>query len=138
MGKSRVCPLKFVSMPRMELAAAILSVKIASLINKELEMDVRHYFWTDSKVVLSYIKSNSRRFKTYVANRVQQIKNSTAIKDWRYVKSSENPADIASRGLDPAENGKTDLWFNGPKFLRQPEDSWKEVKIECVDENDQS
>lgn len=114
----------------MELAAAVLSAKMASLISNEMELpDLKHYFWTDSKVVLSYLKNESRRFKTYVANRIQQIKNKTNIEDWHYVKSSENPADIASRGLSPDESRKIDFWFNGPKFLLQSDFHWKSTTI---------
>ena len=137
-GKSRVCPLKFVSIPRMELAAAVLSVKIASLIQKELAFsNTRHYFWTDSKIVLSYLQSNSRRFKTYVANRVQQIKNATMVEDWNYIRSADNPADISSRGLYPEERNKIDVWFNGPTFLRSPQNEWIQSKVDVtIDEED--
>ena len=69
-GKSRVTPLKFVSIPRLELTAATLSVK------NELDIHVDdEIFWTDSKVVLGYINSHVRRFKVFVANRLQQIRD---------------------------------------------------------------
>ena len=78
LGKSRVVPKKFVSIPRLELTAAVLSVKMACLLKKELNLgEVTHYFWTDSKVVLGYIRNNTRRFKTFVANRIHQIKENT-------------------------------------------------------------
>ena len=74
MAKARVTPRKFVSIPRLELVEAVLTVKISALIKKELEMEeLTEYFWTDSKVVLGYISNDSRAFKTFVANRVQVI-----------------------------------------------------------------
>ena len=77
LGKSRVVPKKFVSIPRLELTAAVLSVKMACLLKKELNLgEVTHYFWTDSKVVLGYNRNNTR-FKTFVANRIHQIKENT-------------------------------------------------------------
>ena len=74
MAKARVTPKKFVSIPLLELVAAVLAVKIFALIKKELEMEeLAGYFWTDSKVVLGYIANDSRYFKTFVGNRVQAI-----------------------------------------------------------------
>ena len=78
LGKSRVNPKKFVSIPRLELTAAVLSVKMACLLKKELNLgEVNLYFWTDSKVVLGYIRNDTRRFKTFVVNRIYQIKENT-------------------------------------------------------------
>ena len=56
-------------------------------------------FWTDSKVVLGYIANESRRFHVFVANRVQRIRDSTTPEQWLYVKTDDNPADDASRGI---------------------------------------
>ena len=76
LGKSRVVQKRFVSIPRLELTAAVLSVKMSCLLKKELNLgEVNHYFWTDSKVVLGYIRNETRRFKTFVTNRIYQIKS---------------------------------------------------------------
>ena len=121
MGKSRVTPLKEVSIPRLELTAAVLSVKVSSMLRKELDMvDLQEYFWTDSQVVLAYLKNESKRFHTYVANRIQLIRDHSAIDRWFYVKTDENPADDTSRGLSARNIEKSDRWFNGPEFLRSP------------------
>ena len=75
-GKSRVAPLKHVTIPRLELVAALVSVKISALLQRELEYEnVTEWFWTDSKIVLGYIANNARRFHVFVANRVQQIRD---------------------------------------------------------------
>ena len=61
----------FISIPRLELTAAVLSVKMAFLLKKELDINfVDKVFWTDSKVVLGYITNTVKRFKSFVANRV--------------------------------------------------------------------
>ena len=72
----------------------------------------------DSKVVLGYVKNESRRFHTYVANRVQQIRNVTDPDSWFYVESNENPADIASRGI-AAKQLSHSSWLNCPEFLKK-------------------
>ena len=79
-GKSRVTPLKFISVPRLELTAAVLSVKISQQLKQELDIEediseVEEFFWTGSQVVLNYISNKSKRFKVFVANRVQMIRN---------------------------------------------------------------
>ena len=74
LGKSRVVPNKFISIPRMELIATLLSVKMACLLKKELDINcVNEIFWTDSKVALAFITNTVKRFKTFVVNRFQQI-----------------------------------------------------------------
>ena len=71
LGKSRLVPSKFISIPRLELNAAVLSVKIC-LLKKELKIgEIKEWFWTDNKVVIGYIKNDAQRFKTFVAKRVQ-------------------------------------------------------------------
>ena len=79
MAKSRVAPLKLVIVLRPELTAALVSVKISSLLQCELEYaNAIHVFWTDSRVVLGYISNESKRFHVFVANRVQQIRKCTS------------------------------------------------------------
>ena len=88
MGKLRVVPKK--------LTAAILSMKMTCLLKKELDINcVNEVFWTDTKVVLGYIINTVKRFKTFVANRVKQIKERTDVQQWRYVPTKKNPFDDA-------------------------------------------
>ena len=78
MGKARVSPLKSVTIPRLELTAALVSVKVSNMLHRELNYEaIVDVFWTDSKVVFGYICNEARRFHIYVANRVQQIREST-------------------------------------------------------------
>lgn len=79
MGKSRVTPLKNVTVPRLELTAALVSTKVSAVLRQELDYkNVKEVFWTDSQVVLGYIRNDARRFHVFVANRVQQIRDSSS------------------------------------------------------------
>ena len=78
MGKSRVSPLKSTIVPRLELTAALLSLRVSLFLKKELEYEnVQHFYWSDSAVTLAYIRSRSKRFHVYVANRVQEIRENS-------------------------------------------------------------
>lgn len=90
-AKARVAPLKVVTIPRLELTAAVLSVKVSLFLKRELNLPIdREYFWTDSKVVLGYINNEARRFHVYVANRVQIIRDATEPHQWHYIESASN------------------------------------------------
>ncbi|KAA8592103.1 hypothetical protein FQN60_017558, partial [Etheostoma spectabile] len=121
LGKARVAPTKIVTIPRLELTAAVISAAVSSMLKEELELRVdREYFWTDSQVVLGYINNEARRFHVFVANRVQRIRETTNPEQWYYVDTVENPADHASRGLKVAELINSN-WFVVPKFLWERE-----------------
>ena len=106
-GKSRASPKKFLSTLRLELTVAELSVKMACLIRKELNLgNIAERFWTDSKVVLAYIRSTTKRFKVFVANQVQKIQEQSDVNQWNYVKGKDNPTD-ASRRLDPRKENSS-------------------------------
>ena len=137
MGKARVAPLKVLSIPKLELMGAVVSVRVARVLEKELPYtNIKHVFWTDSENVLRYISNESRRFHVYVAHRVQEIRNSTEPAQWFHVPGLYNPADVASRGLTATELVQNKVWFNGPNFLWEatlPFDSSYEVELNDSD-----
>ncbi|XP_051785425.1 uncharacterized protein LOC127528746 [Erpetoichthys calabaricus] len=111
MGKSRVAPLKQVTIPRLELTAAVVAVKMDKMLKGELQMPLEEStFWTDSTTVLKYISNESTRFKTFVANRISVIRDHSQPSQWRYVTSVLNPADQASRGLSIENFLKSTIW----------------------------
>jgi hypothetical protein len=81
-------------------------------------------FWTDSMAVLQYINNESKRFQTFVANRLAAIHDMSKPSMWRYVDTKSNPADYASQGLKLNEEIKINEWLNGPKFIWETEDKW--------------
>lgn len=101
-----------VIIPRLELTAAVVSVRVSHMLRQELQYErVEEMFWTDSKVVLGYIKNDSKRFHVFVANRIQQIRD-------------HKSADDASRGITAKELVESSRWISGPEFLWMPEDQW--------------
>ncbi|CAM4597167.1 unnamed protein product [Leuciscus chuanchicus] len=125
MGKSRVAPLKPVTIPRMELIAAVVAARMDKLWRKELRLQLQDsVFWTDSTSVLKYIKNETSRFRIFVANRVSEILKVSDASQWRFVNTAHNPADLASRGAraEPFLNNET--WISGPSFLLQSEEDW--------------
>ena len=126
------------STPRLELTAAVVSVKIACLIRKELNLgNIAERFWTDSQVVLAYIRSTTKRFKVFVANRAQKIQEHSDANQWKYEKGRDNAADDASRGLDPRKETSSSRRFAGPAFLWQREELWPSYNVvSCVGDDD--
>ena len=129
--KSRVVPKKFISVPRLELTAAALSLKMACLLQSKLDINcVNEVFWTDNKVVLGNITNTVKRFKTFVTNRFQQIKEKTDVQQWYYVPTKENSAADASRGLNEAMENLSSRWIQGPRFLWQEDKIWEKQTVD--------
>ena len=117
-GKSRVSPSKLTTIPRLELTAAVVSVKVSKTLKEELQLtNVEEIFWTDSKVVLGYINNEAKRFHMFVANRIQIIRENTQPSQWFYIETNRNPADHASRGLSASALHESN-WLTGPEFLQ--------------------
>lgn len=123
-AKSRVAPIKATTIPRLELCAALLGAQLTATVTQALRCPInRHVYWTDSSIVLCWLRS-SNKLKTFVANRIATILELTKESDWFHVPTELNPADLASRGLDPQHVGNCTLWWNGPPYLLKGEDNW--------------
>ena len=125
MAKSRVTPMRATTIPKLELSAAAVASKVSNLLNSELDMaPLLNEYWCDSKIVLGYITNEVKRFKLYVANRAQLIRETTDVDRWRYIPSADNPADFASRGLE-VDAPEVEMWFKGPPILWDKEETYK-------------
>ena len=122
-AKTRVAPLKELTVPRLELQAAVLASRLAKTILDETRLEiVRIIFFSGSRVVLTWIQDQPRRYKAFVSCRVSEIQSNSDPADWFHCPTSMNVADDLTKGISANEvNGR---WFNGPKFLQLPEDQW--------------
>lgn len=126
-AKSKLAPVQTLTTPRLELLAATLLVRLMESVTGILELEnSARYFWSDSEIVLHWIRKFPCTPKTFVAHRVAEIQAKSEISQWRHVVSEKNPADLVSRGVTVSVLTHSSLWWNGPPFLAQSEDNWPE------------
>ena len=114
-AKSRVAPFKVVSIPRLELNAAVMAVRMKNVIARYYGIEfAAYYYWCDSQIVLYYIHNSTSRFSRFVANRITTIHELSTPCQWRYIISGNNPADLSSRGAKSIEDLKA--WHEGPNM----------------------
>ena len=125
-GKCRVAPIQHLSIPRLELQAAVMAVRLKEQTVKENETKIHSCnFWTDSTTVLQWTHSSHRKQQVFVANREAEILDTTNVSQWNHVSGINNPADIGTRAINVDELKRSE-WLTGPAWLKQGKNEWPE------------
>lgn len=134
LAKARVTPVKEITMPRLELIAALMSTRLYSQVCEALHLEnYKVFFWSDSSIVVTWIVTN-KNWSVFVKNRVREITETTRREDWRHISGSLNPADLPSRGCS-AKKLTESKWWEGPTWLKESEDKWPaSLEIEVKEE----
>lgn len=119
-SKTKVAPVKVISLPRLELEAAVMLAKLAKRVIQCLKLEGQVFLWSDSTITLTWIAGSPQKWKTFVSNRVSKIQRLTEESSWRHVPGVHNPADISSRGAAAADLIDNDFWWRGPSWLSEP------------------
>lgn len=129
-SKSRVAPIKEVSIPRLELLAAeMLGKQMLALVEAGEFDKAKIFLWTDSLIALHWIRKSTHELKAFVANRVNNIQQDTQFFKWSHVISADNPADLVSRGMEMNKFLGSELWLHGPKWLIDPQCNWPKSRL---------
>ena len=129
-SKSHVAPLISLSIPRLEIMAAVLGLRLSLTVIRALQMSMESVtFWSDSMNVLWWIRGRSRQFKPFVANRVGEIQQYSSPAQWRHVPTDQNPADFVSRGSRVEDLAKSSFWWTGPTFLHGDSANWPQTTM---------
>ncbi|XP_062538364.1 uncharacterized protein LOC134206653 [Armigeres subalbatus] len=124
-AKTRVAPLKYLSIPRLELMAAVIGTRLSQAVLNSLSFTVtKRIYHTDSRDVICWINSDHRRYTPFVACRVSEILETTNQNQWRWVPTKMNVADDGTKWEKLPDMTPESRWFNGPDFLRKREETW--------------
>ncbi|XP_055590061.1 uncharacterized protein LOC129742214 [Uranotaenia lowii] len=137
-SKTRVSPLVYMTIPRLELQAAVLGVRVAASVQNSLSVTVsQRVFWSDSRNTLAWIRSDHRRYSPFVAARVSTILENSVVSEWRWVPTKLNPADDGTKWKREPDMCDGSRWFQGPEFLRKSEGEWPTTSTKTMSTNEE-
>ncbi|XP_057380651.2 uncharacterized protein LOC130703047 [Daphnia carinata] len=122
---NKLAPKKCLSVPKLELNAALLGARLAKTVGTSLPpgMISSRKFWTDSSTVRNRIRATAAHYQVFVSNRIGEIQTITEPDEWRFVPGALNPADAATRSTLDGTIFPV-AWLKGPKFLSQSGQEW--------------
>lgn len=124
-SKSKVAPLKTLTLARLELMAALVGARLGKYLQNIFPCFTQQiYFWSDSQIVLHWVKGSAKIWKPFIANRVAQVQSLTLPELWNYCSGLDNPSDLTTRGESAQKILLSSLWWNGPPWLSQPVHLW--------------
>jgi hypothetical protein len=127
-SRTRVAPLKPITIPRLELLSCLIGTRLMNSIKSDLELrNVPVYYWSDSMDALFWIK-NEEVWATFVKNRVNEIRTFSQPHEWNHVPGRLNPADYPSRGSSVNTLIKL-KWWEGPEWLKGPIEQWPKSDV---------
>ncbi|XP_075531538.1 uncharacterized protein LOC142564428 [Dermacentor variabilis] len=125
LSKSRVAPIKRISLPRLELMGMVMGARLREYLERSLSLSIsKWYLWTDSSIALHWVRGPAQQWKPFVANRVLEIQQRSDPDIWNHCSGIENPADLLTRGVTPQVLKSSSLWWNGPAWLSKPSTCW--------------
>ncbi len=124
-SKARVSPLKSQSIARLELMSALILARLIDYVVKAIGVPVNDiHLWTDSEIVIAWLRKPCYTWKVFVRNRVEQIQSLVKTEYWAHCPGIENPADIISRGTSIPKLKDSELFWHGPDWMCQSKDKW--------------
>ncbi|GIX79729.1 reverse transcriptase [Caerostris darwini] len=133
MSKSRIAPLKKLSLPRLGLMGALIAARLWKYLSKVFcGLVDRVFLWTDSEICLCWIKGSALEWKQFVSNRVLEIQDCTSPDRWKFCPGLENSADKLTRGENSHTLLSGSVWWRGPVWLRGSRNQWSRQKFERV------
>uniref|UniRef100_A0A182HYY2 Uncharacterized protein n=1 Tax=Anopheles arabiensis TaxID=7173 RepID=A0A182HYY2_ANOAR len=122
-SKTRVTPLKFLSIPRLKLQAAVIGARLATSIASSHRLKIG-VFWTDSGNMISWLKSDHRKYNPFVVLRVSELLEKTDVNEWRWLSTKANVANEGMKWQKISDMSPSSIWFRGPSFIWKSEDEW--------------
>lgn len=138
-ARSKITPVKRVTIPRLELMAALLGAELSQFVRTTFHMpNVDTTFWTDSTIVIHWLRRDPTVCKPFVANRIVAIREAGENGIWRHVQGTENPADLLTRGIGAEQLSNSSLWWHGSPWLVGPSNEWPISRITTLTSEQQA
>ena len=125
MGEARKAAIMSMTIPNLELQAAVYGAQLAQFIKERQDLEIeKYFFWSDSTTLHHWLRTPEMRHRNFVAKRLAKILDVSSSLNWRYIASSDNPGDDGSRGYGVREMNAFSRWLSRPSFVCSEEKEW--------------